>query len=44
MIIAIECRRCGKPCNFGQRGDGPAYQVDEGDELVSYCGSCVVIE
>ena len=40
VVKATRCRRCGDSCDFGQRGDGPAHQVDEGDELVSYCGSC----
>ena len=36
------CALCGtEALDFGMRGDGPAYQVDEGDGmLVSYCGEC----
>ena len=40
IVKATPCRKCGKPCDFGMRGDGPAKQVDEGDELVPYCGNC----
>ena len=40
IVKATPCRKCGKTCDFGMRGDGPAKQVDEGDELVPYCGNC----
>jgi len=40
VVKATRCKGCGDSCDFGQRGDGPAHQVEEGDELVPYCGRC----
>ena len=43
MTSKTNCARCDEPCDFGQRGDGPAVQSSE--TLESFCSlDCLALD